>query len=163
MAARGAFARVGTRRFARHLGGLHPGDQDRSAHGQARRVRDRTRSQLGRHRSAERRKRWHSRHRPELFEAHFCHFCHQTTCFDLCVPRAPEELSLSVLEPINYPERFEALGLPLPAGILLYGPPGCGKTLLAKAVANESGTNFISVKVRRLMGQFGAWGRIRPS
>ncbi len=38
-----------------------------------------------------------------------------------------EELTLSVLEPISHPEQFEALGLPLPAGVLLYGPPGCGK------------------------------------
>ena len=39
-----------------------------------------------------------------------------------------EELSLSVLEPIQHPEKFKALGLPLPAGVMLYGPPGCGKT-----------------------------------
>ena len=38
-----------------------------------------------------------------------------------------EELTLSVLEPISHPEKFKALGLPLPAGVLLYGPPGCGK------------------------------------
>lgn len=38
-----------------------------------------------------------------------------------------EELTLSVLEPIAHPERFKALGLPLPAGVLLYGPPGCGE------------------------------------
>ncbi|KAL3797574.1 hypothetical protein ACHAWO_012588 [Cyclotella atomus] len=65
-----------------------------------------------------------------------------------------EELTLSVLEPIAHPERFEALGLPLPAGVLLYGPPGCGKTLLAKAIANESGANFISVKGPELLDKY---------
>jgi ribosome biogenesis ATPase len=65
-----------------------------------------------------------------------------------------EELSLSVLEPIRSPEKFQALGLPLPAGVLLYGPPGCGKTLLAKAVANESGANFISVKGPELLDKY---------
>jgi len=65
-----------------------------------------------------------------------------------------EELTLSVLEPISNPERFQELGLPLPAGVLLYGPPGCGKTLLAKAIANESGANFISVKGPELLDKY---------
>jgi ribosome biogenesis ATPase len=65
-----------------------------------------------------------------------------------------EELALSVLEPIRNPEKFEALGIPLPAGVMLYGPPGCGKTLLAKAIANESGANFISVKGPELLDKY---------
>ncbi|CBJ26144.1 conserved unknown protein [Ectocarpus siliculosus] len=65
-----------------------------------------------------------------------------------------EELGLSILEPIAYPERFEKLGLTIPAGVLLYGPPGCGKTLLAKAIANESGANFISVKGPELLDKY---------
>mmetsp|Transcript_21923 Transcript_21923/g.60963 ORF Transcript_21923/g.60963 Transcript_21923/m.60963 type:complete len:852 (+) Transcript_21923:160-2715(+) len=65
-----------------------------------------------------------------------------------------EELTISVLEPIRHPEKFQALGLTLPAGVLLYGPPGCGKTLLAKAIANESGANFISVKGPELLDKY---------
>lgn len=59
-----------------------------------------------------------------------------------------EELAFSITQPIRNPERFAALGLSAPTGVLLYGPPGCGKTLVAKAAANESGANFISIKVR---------------
>jgi len=65
-----------------------------------------------------------------------------------------EELTLSVLEPIMHPERFKMLGIPVPSGVLLFGPPGCGKTLLAKAIANESGANFLSVKGPELLDKY---------
>eukprot|EP00742_Colponemidia_sp_Colp-10_P009527 GILJ01010394.1.p1 GENE.GILJ01010394.1~~GILJ01010394.1.p1 ORF type:complete len:911 (+),score=157.01 GILJ01010394.1:68-2800(+) len=64
------------------------------------------------------------------------------------------ELKMAVVDPIKTPERFAAVGLSVPAGVLLYGPPGCGKTLLAKAVANESGANFISVKGPELLNKY---------
>ncbi|RHY03808.1 hypothetical protein DYB25_010907 [Aphanomyces astaci] len=64
------------------------------------------------------------------------------------------ELVLSILHPLQHPERFAALGLKMPAGVLLYGPPGCGKTLLAKAIANESGANFISIKGPELLDKY---------
>ncbi|XP_078398935.1 nuclear valosin-containing protein-like isoform X1 [Cetorhinus maximus] len=65
-----------------------------------------------------------------------------------------EELSMAILAPIRHPEHFQLLGLSSPAGVLLAGPPGCGKTLLAKAVANESGLNFISVKGPELLNMY---------
>jgi ATP-dependent 26S proteasome regulatory subunit len=67
-----------------------------------------------------------------------------------CIPpltQVREELSFSISQPIAHPEAFAAMGLSAAGGVLLYGPPGCGKTLVAKAVAAESGANFISIKV----------------
>lgn len=65
-----------------------------------------------------------------------------------------EELTMAILAPVRSPEQFQALGLSSPSGVLLAGPPGCGKTLLAKAVANESGLNFISVKGPELLNMY---------
>uniref|UniRef100_A0A8C6NLW9 Nuclear VCP like n=1 Tax=Nothobranchius furzeri TaxID=105023 RepID=A0A8C6NLW9_NOTFU len=65
-----------------------------------------------------------------------------------------EELTMAILGPVRSPQHFKALGLTAPSGVLLAGPPGCGKTLLAKAVANESGLNFISVKGPELLNMY---------
>lgn len=48
--------------------------------------------------------------------------------------------------PLRHPESFARLGVHAPRGVLLYGPPGCSKTLTARALATESGLNFIAVK-----------------
>ncbi len=65
-----------------------------------------------------------------------------------------ERLVEAVEWPLKYPHLFEKAGIKPPKGILLSGPPGCGKTLLAKAVANESQVNFISVKGPAILSKF---------
>ncbi len=65
-----------------------------------------------------------------------------------------EELREAVEWPLKYPEIFAQLNANPPKGLLLYGPPGTGKTLLAKAVAHESESNFISVKGPELLNKF---------
>jgi ribosome biogenesis ATPase len=64
-----------------------------------------------------------------------------------------DELRMAVVQPIRRPELFADLGVESPCGVLLWGPPGCGKTLLARAVANESGANFIGVKGPELLNK----------
>ncbi|PQQ11335.1 cell division control protein 48 homolog C-like [Prunus yedoensis var. nudiflora] len=66
------------------------------------------------------------------------------------------ELNLHIVNRIKYPEIYEEFGMKLETGFLLYGPPGCGKTLIAKAVANEAGANFIHIKGPELLNK--KWG-----
>jgi len=56
--------------------------------------------------------------------------------------------------PLRYPEVFERLGIDAPKGVLLYGPPGCGKTLIARAVAHETDANFFSVSGPEIIHKF---------
>ena len=56
--------------------------------------------------------------------------------------------------PLKHPELFERLGIQPPKGVLLHGPPGCGKTLLAKAVANESDAKFFSINGPEVVSKF---------
>ncbi len=62
-----------------------------------------------------------------------------------------QTIDLGVLARINNPDEAIAFNLENPTGVVLCGPPGCGKTLVAKAVANEAGINFISVKGPELL------------
>lgn len=68
--------------------------------------------------------------------------------------RVKEELTMSILLPARFPDRFTAFGITKPSGVLLYGPPGCGKTLIAKAVSNMSFCNFLSIKGPELITKY---------
>merc|ERR1719517_118435 len=61
------------------------------------------------------------------------------------------ELQELVQYPVEHPEKFLKFGMTPSRGVLFYGPPGCGKTLLAKAIANECQANFISIKGPELL------------
>jgi transitional endoplasmic reticulum ATPase len=62
-----------------------------------------------------------------------------------------KQLQEMILFPIEHPDKFQKFGMAPSKGVLFYGPPGCGKTLLAKAVANECSANFISIKGPELL------------
>lgn len=65
-----------------------------------------------------------------------------------------EELDLYIVQPIVNPTLYKSLGLQIPSGVQLFGPPGCGKTLVAKAVANRSDASFLSIKGPELLNQY---------
>ena len=64
-----------------------------------------------------------------------------------------QKLHECILWQIQQPELYASAGLTAPTGVLLYGPPGCGKTLVAKAIANESRANFISIRGPELLNK----------
>ncbi|MBN1194744.1 MAG: AAA family ATPase [Methanomicrobiaceae archaeon] len=68
--------------------------------------------------------------------------------------REKEDVREAVEYPLTRADRFDSLGIEPPKGVLLYGPPGTGKTLIAKAVANESGANFIPVRGPQLLSKW---------
>ncbi len=65
-----------------------------------------------------------------------------------------QEILETVEWPLTQPEKFKKMGIHPPKGILLYGPPGTGKTLIAKAVANETAANFISIRGPQLLSKW---------
>lgn len=67
---------------------------------------------------------------------------------------AKSALEEAIIWPLNHPATYEALGVSPPQGILLSGPPGTGKTLIARALAQETGMNFIPVRPPTILSQF---------
>ena len=64
------------------------------------------------------------------------------------------QLKQAVEWPIKHPEVFRKMGISPPKGVLMYGPPGCSKTMIAKALANESQLNFVAIKGPELFKKY---------
>lgn len=65
--------------------------------------------------------------------------------------KVKEEIALKIIKPLQHPELYKAYGKKIGGGILLYGPPGCGKTHIAKATAGEINANFINVSINDIL------------
>ncbi|KAF7549892.1 hypothetical protein G7Z17_g6091 [Cylindrodendrum hubeiense] len=65
-----------------------------------------------------------------------------------------EQLNMSIIGPIKHPEIYQSAGLNRPAGCLIWGPPGCGKTLVAQALANEAQASFILINGPELLNKY---------
>jgi len=68
--------------------------------------------------------------------------------------KVKEEVRMKILHPLKHPEIYKAYGKKIGGGILLYGPPGCGKTHLARATAGEVGSNFIAVGISDILDMY---------
>lgn len=60
--------------------------------------------------------------------------------------RLKKVLREDIINPLKYPEKYKKYGIPMINGLLLYGPPGCGKTYIVEALAEETQRNFISIR-----------------
>ncbi|MHB0754204.1 AAA family ATPase [Polaribacter sp. M15] len=65
--------------------------------------------------------------------------------------KVKEEIALKIIKPLQHPELYKAYGKKIGGGILLYGPPGCGKTHIARATAGEINANFINVSINDIL------------
>ncbi|KAH7146485.1 P-loop containing nucleoside triphosphate hydrolase protein [Dactylonectria macrodidyma] len=65
-----------------------------------------------------------------------------------------EQLNMSIVGPIKFPDLYQSVGLNSPAGCLIWGPPGCGKTLVAQAIANEAQASFILINGPELLNKY---------
>ena len=68
-----------------------------------------------------------------------------------CLEDVKRKIHKNIQYPVEHADQYIKFGMNPSKGVLLYGPPGCGKTLLAKAIANECGANFISIRGSELL------------
>src|SRR3989344_6223976 len=74
---------------------------------------------------------------------------------DICgLQDLKDEIKLKIIEPLKYPEVFKKFNKKIGGGIIMYGPPGCGKTLLAEAAANEAGVKFFNLNAANLRSKY---------